>query len=152
MNTHVFKSTKTFTHSQGLSCCFRQWRADKSHCSFLHGYALEVRIVFRAKHLDERNWVLDFGDFKNLKSFLTMMFDHKTLVARDDPYLDEITALGALNVADVIVVEKVGCEAFAKMIFEEAQELYEDEEGRVVVESCEVREHGANSAIYCLSE
>ena len=36
----VWRSTKTYGHEEGLSCCFRQWRATHSHCRLLHGYAL----------------------------------------------------------------------------------------------------------------
>ncbi len=32
-----FQSTKLF---DGYSTCFRQWKADNTHCKFLHGYAV----------------------------------------------------------------------------------------------------------------
>ncbi len=38
-----FKSTKLF---DGYSTCFRQWRADGTHCKFLHGYAVSFRVWF----------------------------------------------------------------------------------------------------------
>ena len=64
-----YQSTKTYGNDRGLSCCFRQWRAD-SHCNLLHGYSLGFRFVFEADTLDERNWVYDFGDCKWIKEFL----------------------------------------------------------------------------------
>ena len=79
----MYKSTKTFGHEIGLSACFRQWRAD-SHCRFLHGYALAIKFVFAANELDVRNWVVDFGSLKSLKSQLEDTFDHKLLVAEND--------------------------------------------------------------------
>lgn len=141
----MYQSTKTFTHELGFSACFRQWRA-QSHCNLLHGYALEFRLTFEAEELDERNWVLDFGNFKHLKNFLANTFDHKLLVANDDPYLDELCALTGLGLADVVVLENVGCEAFAKLVFDTAVAFYENSRVRVI--SCEVKEHGANSALY----
>ena len=42
----VWRSTKTYGHEEGLSCCFRQWRATHSHCRLLHGYALSFRLTF----------------------------------------------------------------------------------------------------------
>jgi len=141
----MYQSTKTFTHELGFSACFRQWRA-QSHCKLLHGYALEFKLTFGAQKLDARNWVLDFGNFRQLKNFLEDTFDHKLLVAHNDPYLDELSGLTGLGLAEVVVLESVGCEAFARLVFEKAVELYQNE--RVKVISCEVKEHGANSAIY----
>jgi 6-pyruvoyltetrahydropterin/6-carboxytetrahydropterin synthase len=145
----MYKSTKTFGHEIGLSACFRQWRAD-SHCHFLHGYALAIRFVFASNELDVRNWVVDFGSLKSLKSQLEDTFDHKLLVSEDDPALGLIRSLAKEGVADVVVVEKCGCEAFARLIFD-TTEIWLKDNGyapRAWLESVEVSEHGANSAIY----
>lgn len=145
----MFKSTKQYGHDIGLSCCFRQWRAD-SHCALLHGYAIAVKLTFRANELDHRNWVQDFGGLKEVKAYLQRTFDHKLLVASDDPQVEELCQLAGLGVADVVVVEKVGCEAFAAMIYHAVKYhiLRLDQQARVELESVEVKEHGANSAIY----
>lgn len=145
----MFVSTKCYGHNIGLSCCFRQWRA-QSHCRFLHGYALQVRLEFEADELDERNWVVDFGSLKGFKTWLENTFDHKLLVAEDDPQKDTLCALAGVGAADVILVDNTGCEAFAEMIFHSA-EVWLGDNGytpRVRMRSVEVSEHGANSAIY----
>lgn len=110
----TFLSTKTYTHSVGLSCCFRQWRAN-SHCKYLHGYALEVKLVFTGTP-DNKNWIVDFGSLKPVKEWLQSTFDHKLLVAEDDPELD--TILNLYGIADVMEVKATGCEAFALLIYE----------------------------------
>ena len=84
----MYKVVKTFGHNEGLSCCFRQWRAE-SHCNLLHGYALSIELEFETRILDDRNWVVDFGDFKLIKEFLHKWFDHTTLIAKDDPHLQQ---------------------------------------------------------------
>lgn len=142
----MYQSTKTFGHERGLSACFRQWRATHSHCSKLHGYALAFTVVFEAEELDERNWVQDFGGLKQLKLFLEETFDHKLVVAEDDPMLQDILIVGKMAYADVLVLPNVGCEAFAKLVYDRCVQLYENFRVRVV--SVECREHGANSAIY----
>jgi 6-pyruvoyltetrahydropterin/6-carboxytetrahydropterin synthase len=144
-----FLSTKTYGHNIGLSCAFRQWRAD-SHCRFLHGYALEIRLEFEADELCLRNWVVDFGSLKSFKQILEDTFDHKLLVAEDDPQKDELCALAGIGVADVVVVERCGMEAFAQLIYEGAEVWLRDAgyAPRVRMHSVEVKEHGANSAIY----
>ena len=144
-----YQSTKQFGHDLGLSCCFRQWRAE-SHCNQLHGYAIAIRLVFEAEELDVRNWVVDFGSLKSLNQMFVDTFDHKLLVAEDDPDKDEICALAGMGIADVIVVPAVGCEKFAEYVFG-ATEVWLQSNGytpRVKLISAEVREHGANSAIY----
>lgn len=144
-----YRSTKTFGHNIGLSAAFRQHRAE-SHCRLLHGYALEIRVEFEADELDVRNWVVDFGGLKEFRGRLEDTFDHKLLVAEDDPMKDELCQLAGLGLADVVVVEATGCEAFAKLIFDYAQLWLKDfgYGDRCRVHSVEVREHGANSAIY----
>jgi len=144
----MFRSTKHYGHELGLSACFRQWRAN-SHCNLLHGYALAFTFTFEAEYLDERNWVVDFGGLDRLKERLKHNFDHKLVVAQDDPHLETLCALAQDQLASVMVLPYVGCEAFAKFGFQLAQDVLAHMgviHARVV--SCEVREHGANSAIY----
>lgn len=145
----MYQSTKTYGHEIGLSACFRQWRAH-SHCRFFHGYALSFKFVFEAAELDQNNWVVDFGSLKSLKGQLEDQFDHKTLVAQDDPMLDEIHRLHLLGLAQVREVESVGCEAFAMYGYNLAAIWLVDNgyHPRVRMVSCEVREHAGNSAIY----
>lgn len=145
----MFRSTKTYGHEVGLSACFRQWRAS-SHCRLLHGYALAFSFVFEADELDHRNWVVDFGGLGALKDELKRRFDHKTLVAEDDPHLELLKGLASWDVATIVVVPRVGCEAFAEQAWHIANEHVRKMlwSPRVRVVSCEVREHGANSAIY----
>lgn len=145
----TYISTKTYGHEVGLSCAFRQWRAD-SHCRMIHGYALSVRLEFEADVLDDRNWVIDFGALKEVKAWLADTFDHKLILAADDPHLEALHHLDMMGVASVIVLDAVGCEAFARFIYAYCA-LWLERAGhapRVWMRSVEVREHGANSAIY----
>lgn len=146
-----YRSSKTYGHEIGLSCCFRQWRA-QSHCRFLHGYALAIHVEFEVDDggLDERNWVVDFGSLKSFKGVMEETFDHKLLVAEDDPEKDTLAMLAGVGAADVVVLPALGCEAFARLIFDYA-ELWAKDNGyapRVSVHHVTVREHGANSASY----
>lgn len=149
---HEFWSTKTFGHDFGLSCCFRQWRATTSHCRFFHGYALKVRLEFSATELDQRNWVVDFGDFGPIKDYLKLTFDHKTLVAKDDPELGTIQTLSKRGLVQLVEVDDVGCEAFAGMIFIWVKEWMQEYNKRYGSSSwlrgIEVSEHGGNSAAF----
>ncbi len=147
-----YRSTKTYDHSEGLSCCFRQWRAAHSHCSVMHGYALAFKFTFLARELDDQNWRYDFGARKPIRQWLHEMFDHTLLVAKDDPYKAKFEALQEHGLVDVRVMPSVGCEATARFVFEHVNPIVQLESlDRVTLERVEVREHGGNSAIYTKS-
>jgi 6-pyruvoyltetrahydropterin/6-carboxytetrahydropterin synthase len=145
----TYRSSKTYGHEIGLSCCFRQWRA-QSHCRFLHGYALSVHVEFEATELDHQNWVVDFGSLKSFKGALEATFDHKTLVAKDDPQMMVFQELVDQGLAQVMVVAATGCEAFAKLIYDHTGWWLKNNgyAPRVRCHHVTVREHGANSASF----
>lgn len=155
----MYQTIKTYGHEVGLSACFRQWRAD-SHCNKLHGYALAVKLTFQADTPDGRNWVLDFGALKPVKAYLQDLLDHKTLAAEDDPQIDALYEMSRKGLLDLQVLQAVGCEAFARLIWRHVADW-------LVVEylpglkkagispptdlhlaEVEVREHGGNAATY----
>jgi 6-pyruvoyltetrahydropterin/6-carboxytetrahydropterin synthase len=149
-----FQSTKIF---DGYSTVFRQWRADGTHCRFLHGYGISFKITFEGD-LDERNWVWDFGGMKRAKNtidgmppkvWMDYMFDHTFLVAEDDPFVESFKKMDEAGAAQVRVLPATGAEQFAKFIYDKTSEFIKIEtEGRVRVVSVEFKEHGKNSAIY----
>lgn len=146
----VYRSTKTYGHDVGLSAAFRQWRAE-SHCKYIHGYSLKVSFVFEAMMgLDVRNWVVDYGSLKSLKGWLEDMFDHKTLVAEDDPEIEWFREAHKRGIIQMIEVPATGCEKFAEFIYEYAEGWLMDNgySPRCKLVSVEVSEHGANSAIF----
>lgn len=144
----MYQSTKTYGPELGLSACFRQWRA-KSHCRKLHGYALSFKFTFGCENLDENGWVMDFGACKPIKSWLEEIFDHTVLVAADDPLYEEFRRLDELDLIKAVFVPRVGVESFAQFVFAYAKGMVAAiTQGRVCLISVEVKEHGANGAIY----
>lgn len=147
MTKLVQGSTKTYVHSVGLSSCFRQWRAE-SHCRFLHGYSLQVFCKFEAVGgLDVRNWAVDFGSLKSFKGWLEDTFDHKTLVAEDDPKFGHFAEMEENGLIQMRVVPATGCEAFSYMIYQYLETWLIDNgySPRVRLTEVEVREHAGNS-------
>jgi len=150
----MFRSTKKF---DGFSTVFRQWKADTTHCQYLHGYDVEFRITFEGE-LDHRNWVWDFGGMKRAnntidgmmpKEWMDHMFDHTFVVAEDDPFKESFLKMDEAGVAQVRVVPAVGAERFAQFVFEKVNEFVQLEtEGRVKVVQVEFMENHKNSAIY----
>lgn len=99
--------------------------------------------------MDERGWVVDFGDLDSLRARLTRSFDHTILVAGDDPMLQGFKAMSPLGQV-ILFPDGVGCEKFAQNAWHMA-DMSIDELGykpRVRVVSAEVCEHAGNSASY----
>lgn len=143
-----FISTKTYNHNVGLSVCFRQWRANHSHCKYLHGYAISVRFNFKGG-LDDKNWVFDFGGLKEVKEFLQATFDHKTVIAQDDPEIETFKQLANKDLIQLVIIPHTGCEKFAEYICKQVAPIISTTSNdRVKLLSVEVREHSGNSAIY----
>jgi 6-pyruvoyltetrahydropterin/6-carboxytetrahydropterin synthase len=149
-----FQSTKVF---DGYSTVFRQWRAEGTHCSFLHGYGISFKIIFEGD-LDERNWVWDFGGMKRAKNtidgvppkvWMDYMFDHTYIIAEDDPFLPAAIEMDKAGIVQLRIIPATGAEQFAKFIYDKVSEFIKIEtEGRVRVVSVEFKEHAKNSAIY----
>ena len=149
-----FQSTKVF---DGFSTVFRQWKADGTHCRFLHGYGTSVKIWFEGD-LDERNWVWDFGGMKRAKgtidgmspkAWFDYLLDHTFIVAEDDPYKESFLKMDEAGVAQVRVIPATGAERFAEYIYNKVQPFIDQEtSGRVKIARVEFREHDKNSAIY----
>ena len=149
-----FQSTKLF---DGFSCVFRQWKAEDTHCKFLHGYGVSFRVWFEGE-LDERNWVWDFGGMKrakgnidgmNPKEWMNYMFDHTTIIATDDPGIGGFRTMNDLGIIQLRELEAVGAEQFAKYVFEKLNTFVQEEtSGRVSVVRVEFMEHAKNTAIY----
>ena len=149
-----FQSSKVF---DGFSTVFRQWKAEETHCRFVHGYGISFKVYFEGE-LDERNWVWDFGgmkraktqiDGKSPKEWMDYMFDHTLIVAEDDPYLNAFREMGTAGVAQVRVMEATGAEKFAEYIYNKLNKFVDTEtEGRVRVTKVKFMEHGKNAACY----
>jgi 6-pyruvoyltetrahydropterin/6-carboxytetrahydropterin synthase len=149
-----FQSTKIF---DGFSTVFRQWRADGTHCQFLHGYGISFKITFEGE-LDERNWVWDFGGMKrakgtidgmNPKAWMDFMFDHTYIIAEDDPFLPLAKEMDKGGIVQLRVIPATGAEQFAKYIYDKVNEfVLQETNNRVRVTQVEFKEHNKNSAIY----
>jgi 6-pyruvoyltetrahydropterin/6-carboxytetrahydropterin synthase len=149
-----FQSTKLF---DGYSTVFRQWRAEETHCKFLHGYGITFNITFEGE-LDERNWVWDFGGMKRAKGtiggmspkvWMDHVFDHTTIIAEDDPLLPYFKAMNETELIQLRIIPATGAEQFAKYIYDKVNEfVLEETNNRVRVTQVEFKENEKNSAIY----
>jgi len=150
-----FQSSKVF---DGFSTVFRQWKAETTHCRFVHGYGISFKVYFEGG-LDERNWVWDFGgmkraktliDNKQPKAWMDYMFDHTMIIEEDDPEVKAFQQMDAVGVAQVRIIPATGAEKFAEYIFNKLNGFVKTETNdRVRVTKVKFMEHGKNAAYYC---
>ena len=149
-----YQSSKVF---DGFSTVFRQWKAEDTHCRFLHGQGISFKVYFEGG-LDDRNWVWDFGGMKRAttliddmqpKEWMDYMFDHTLIVAEDDPLKTAFLEMEGAGVAQVRVIPSTGAESFAKYIFNKLNPFVQEEtDNRVRVTKVKFMEHGKNAAYY----
>ena len=133
-----FQSSKVF---DGFSTVFRQWRAQNTHCSFLHGYGISFKVYFEGE-LDARNWVWDFGGMKRAKTLI----DNRQPKEWMDYMFDHMDKAG---VAQVRVIPATGAEKFAEYVYEKLNTFVKTETNdRVRVIKVKFMEHGKNAAYY----
>ena len=151
-------STKTFDN---YSVAIRQWKAQHSHCQLLHGYGIYFKVWFASnepdidKQLDEMNWIVDFGGFKSkpvgngLKVWMDHMWDHTLLIEKDDPQLETFQYMQELGLCHLRVMDKIGAESAAKMVYDKFNDVMSRTGGgRVKVVKVECWEAPKNSSIY----
>ena len=164
-----YQSTKLFDN---YSVAIRQHKAQHSHCQLLHGYALEFKVWFESiepledNQLDEMNWIMDYGGFKalpkggesieelkktgnGLKDWMDYMWDHTLLIEKDDPQLETFQYMQELGLCHLRVMNKIGAESAAKMVYDKFNDVMSRTGGgRVKVVKVECWEAPKNSSIY----
>jgi len=164
-----YQSTKIF---ENYSVGIRQHKASHSHCNQIHGYALVFEVTFESiepleeNQLDEMNWIQDFGGFKSLpkggesveelkktgnglKDWMDYMWDHTMLIEQDDPQLETFQYLEELGLCHLRVMEKIGAESAAKLVFDKFNDVFSKTGGgRVKVVKVQCWESPKNSGIY----
>jgi 6-pyruvoyltetrahydropterin/6-carboxytetrahydropterin synthase len=150
----LYQSTKIFDN---FSVALRQHKAVHSHCQLLHGYAFKFKVWFTSvdsveeTQLDEMDWIVDFGLFSRngLKDWLNEQFDHTTLIGKDDPQIESFQIMEELGILKLVVMERMGAEAMAKLVFDRFTKVFQNTEGgRVIVTKVECFENEKNSGIY----
>lgn len=144
-----YRSTKTYR--QIAPCAYRQWKSGTS-CAKIHGYAFSFHIEFETDDLDARNWAFDYGGLRPLKEKIEEWFDHKLLVAQDDPEIEWYREAQRRGIASITEVEKTGCEGLADFLYKYINGIFlpscgAGEAERLWCCKVEVRETDSNMAM-----
>lgn len=154
----MFKSTKKFGP---ISTCHRNWHAannpnrNSQHCSFIHGYSRYIKFWF-AGEIDNCQWVVDFGNLKDVKQKIEEWWDHAVLIASDDPEIETLKELDKNKLIKLTVIDVEnglnwgpGIEGSCKHIFDNITPIiFEKTLGKAWIEKIEIWEHENNSAIF----
>lgn len=143
----IYQVTKRYGHEVGLSVAFRQHKAEGTHCRHIHGYSLAFELTFEGP-LDNRNWVISFGELKPIKKWLEETFDHRTVLAKDDPLVAHFQEIQNADGCNLLLMEKVGCEAFAEETAKWVKAFLKENYKEVKLVSVKVAEHGGNSVTF----
>jgi 6-pyruvoyltetrahydropterin/6-carboxytetrahydropterin synthase len=141
----AFTCSKQFS---GYPCTHRQWR-HAGHCRFVHGYSRSFTCWFRATALDANGFVVDFSGLADLEAQLAHQFDHTFLANADDPLLPTWRQLHAQGALDLRVMDNVGMEFSAQLVWQWANALLlASDTGRSCCWKVEARENEKNAACY----
>lgn len=152
-----YKYVSTKEYVDAFPVAYRQWRADdkpdgKPGCNKIHGYAFSMKFYFGCNDLDSRNWCVDYGSLRSLKDFLEDQFDHTLLVSSDDPEIEWYREASKRNIAKVIELPHLGCEALADMLYRYVNGVFIPEQwgtgeaNRIWCFRVEIRETQSNMA------
>ncbi|MEG9502873.1 MAG: 6-carboxytetrahydropterin synthase [Methylorubrum extorquens] len=83
-----------------------------------------------------------------MRQWLEQTFDHKTLVAADDPLVSDMRAMNQIGLVQLVVLPHVSSEVFAEYIFAWVSSWLAEQNfsSRIRLAEVHVREHGANAA------
>ena len=103
----------------------------------MHGYSRSFTLWFGAQELDRCGFVVDFSSLRPFEQRLRGQFDHTFLANADDPLLTEWRRLDELGALDLRVMENVGMENTAVLVWEWANELLQQRDrGRTCSHAC----------------
>jgi 6-pyruvoyltetrahydropterin/6-carboxytetrahydropterin synthase len=143
--TAAYSCSNTFS---GYPCTHRQWQ-HSGHCRFVHGYSRSFTCWFAARALDACGFVVDFSSLKELEAQLIAQFDHTFLASADDPLLPTWRSLHEQGALDLRVMDNVGMESSAELVWHWANALlHERDGGRSCCFKVEARENEKNAATY----
>ena len=134
-----------------ISTGHRQWK-DDGHCSFVHGYGRYVEFTFACNERDDKGWVMDFGDLKDVKKWIEAEWDHRVLIASDDPLLPQLKELESHGGILLNVLPDgyyPGIEESCRYLYDMLSPMIQKKtNNRVEITRVEIWEHENNSGEY----
>ena len=120
----------------------------QGHCNLIHGHNWSFKFTFTCLELDDKGFVVDFGDLKFIAKWLEQL-DHAYVYNRGDRETEKLL-LNHPDLFKAYPVESCSAEGLAKHAFDQVSQLLNQHLGaRVSLQSVEVFEDSRNAARYC---
>jgi 6-pyruvoyltetrahydropterin/6-carboxytetrahydropterin synthase len=126
------------------TACFRQWKAEGTHCRYTHAYKVWFEIEFNKSYFALKQ---THPEIMAVVWNMLSSLDFKTFVATDDPYLDKFMELHRLKVISLMLLPQVGCERFSEFILNKVNTILSEFSTDIKCLSVETFEHNKNSGI-----
>jgi 6-pyruvoyltetrahydropterin/6-carboxytetrahydropterin synthase len=131
--------------SPQLTACFRQWRAEGTHCRFTHAYKVWFELDF------DQDINVVFNLYPELKQSLIEWFlsnfNYKTFVSENDPELDTFKLLDQNNAISLVTIPEVGCERFSEYVLDNVNVILSQFDLDIKCVRVETWEHEKNSGV-----
>lgn len=144
-NNFKNKNNMTQFKSPQLTACFRQWKAEGTHCRFTHAYKVWFDIDFDQDINDVFNLYPELKLYLN--EWFLFNFNYKTFVSESDPELDTFKYLDQNKIISLITMPEVGCERFSEYVLDGVNTILEQFGLDVKCVRVETWEHEKNSGV-----
>lgn len=139
-----------FGELRGFSCAYRNHTTEDMHeeSNMLHGYSLSFFFRFASNDpeimtdylIEKMSWI---------NEYLENIFRNTVIVAHDDQLLEQFKTLEDAGGCDLRLIDTVGAEAFAKILYTDfAHTVKELSSGSIVLFEVRVRENGNYTACF----
>ena len=140
----MFTCSKTY---HDIPFAHRQHKHE-GHCRFIHGHNWSFKFTFGCKELDEKGFVVDFGDLTFIRRWIETDLDHAYVYNHGDEETERLLAEFP-DQFKAYPVESCSAEGIARHAFDKVSSLLQAHHGdRVELVSVEVLEDSRNAAEY----
>ena len=145
----MYYSTKFYKE---IGSCTHRQPSHEGHCKFVHGYGRSFYFKFGSYELTaDTQFVMEFGDLKEIEKWLKYYFDHTFLINENDPELETFKQLDSKKIIQLRILPNVSMEATAKFVFDYVDNWVKDKtNNRVFLLECECKENNKNSGGYAI--
>src|SRR5262245_60635399 len=89
------------------------------HCALVHGHNWNFEITFAARDVDENGFVIDFGKLHRLKDIFDQHFDHKFVMNKSDPLIEDFKEFLSLHgLENITVIPDCSAEGIARYVYQ----------------------------------
>lgn len=115
-----------------FECAHRLRGLRESHpCQQIHGHSYKVEVTIYSDTLDDRGFIIDFGDLSLFQKWIDLHLDHSLVLTEEDYYFFNTNYIGFLDNQKYFVMPNIykntSAESFANYFCIELLRMIDDE-------------------------